>query len=83
YNLPYAKRKLTYAAIKELAAKLADPPYYLMAADVWQAYRRVAASKVRGAPVDRMLTEIIALVRFTIGQADVLEPFGMQVEQRF
>lgn len=83
YNLPYAKRKLTYAAIKELASKLSDPPYYLMPSDVWQAYRRLEASKVRGAPVDKMLTEIIALVRFTLGQADTLEPFGMQVEQRF
>jgi type I restriction enzyme R subunit len=83
YNLPYAKRKLAYAAIQELAQKLSDPPYYLMAADVWQAYRRLEASKVRGAPVDKMLTEIIALVRFALGQTEALEPFGVQVEQRF
>ena len=83
YNQPYRKSKLTYSAIKELIQKLSDPPYHLTTADVWQAYKRLSANKVRGAPVDRQLTEIIALVRFTLGQDDVLEPFGVKVEQRF
>lgn len=83
YNQPYGKQKLTYAAIKELSQKLTDPPYYLDVASVWQAYKRLEASKVRGAPVDQQLTEIVSLVRYALGMDEVLEPFGAKVEQRF
>ena len=83
YNQPYGKQKLTYAAIKELAQKLTDPPYYLDVASIWQAYRRLEDSKVRGAPVDQQLTEIVSLVRYALGMDEVLEPFGAKVEQRF
>ena len=83
YSLPHGSRRLTYAAIKELAEKLTDPPYHLTTADVWQAYKRLEESRVRGVPSDRMLTDIISLVRFAVGQDDVLEPFGIKVEQRF
>jgi type I restriction enzyme, R subunit len=83
YNQPRGQQRLTYAAIKELAQAMTDPPYRLATADVWQAYRRLDAAKVRGAPVDQQLTEIVALVRFALGYDDVLEPFAMRVEQRF
>lgn len=83
YNQAYGKQKLTYTAIKELTQKLTDPPLYLTTADVWQAYKRLDAAKVRGAPVDQQLTEIISLVRYALGFDDVLEPFGAKVEQRF
>lgn len=83
FSQPYAKRRLTYAAVKELAQAMTDPPYYLAIADVWQAYKRLQAAKVRGAPADRQLTEIVSLVRFALGMDEVLEPFGVKVEQRF
>ena len=38
---------------------------------------------VRGAPTDKLLTDIIALVRFATGQAEVLEPYAVGVEQKF
>ena len=38
---------------------------------------------MRGAPVDEQLTEVVSLVRFALGQTEVLEPFGTVVEQRF
>jgi type I restriction enzyme R subunit len=83
YGLPYGTRRLTYAAVKELADKLTSAPWHLTTATVWQAYKRLEAAKVRGAPADRLMTEIIALVRFATGQTEVLEPFAQQVEQRF
>src|SRR5690606_15082960 len=67
YSQPFPKRRLTYASIKELAARLTDPPHHLTSADVWQAYRRLEASLVRGAPSDKVLTDIISLVRFATG----------------
>jgi type I restriction enzyme R subunit len=83
YSQPLSKRRLTYASIKELAARLTDPPHHLTTADVWQAYRRLEASLVRGAPSDKVLTDIISLVRFATGQNDVLEPHSARVEQKF
>ena len=83
YNQPLGKQRLTYAAIRELVQRLTDPPMYLTTANVWQAYKRLEAAKVRGAPVDEQLTEIVSLVRYTLGQTDALEPFGSVVERRF
>jgi type I restriction enzyme R subunit len=79
----YPKRRLTYASIKELATRLTDPPHHLTTADVWQAYKRLESSLVRGAPSDKVLTDIISLVRFATGQAELLEPYSVRVEQRF
>ncbi len=67
-------RRLTYAAVKDLAEKLTSAPRHLTTATVWQAYRRLEAAKVRGAASDKMLTDIIALVRFATGTAEALEP---------
>jgi len=83
YNQSYASQRLTYAAIKELAQAMKDPPHHLLAADVWQAYKRLDAATVKGAPVDQQLTEIVSLVRFALGYDKVLEPFAAKVEQRF
>lgn len=83
YNQPVGQQRLTYAAIKELVQRLTDPPHYLTTANVWQAFRRLDAAKVRGAPVDEQLTEIVSLVRFALGQSETLEPFATVVEQRF
>jgi type I restriction enzyme, R subunit len=83
YSQPFPRRRLTYAVIRELAQKLTDPPYHLTTADVWQAYKRLQAALVRGAPSDKVLTDIISLVRFATGQVEVLEPYAAGVEQRF
>lgn len=83
YSQPYPKRRLTYASIKELAVRLTDPPHHLTTADVWQAYKRLESSLVRGAPSDKVLTDIISLVRFATGQVELLEPYAARVEQRF
>ena len=71
------------ALIQDLAQRLTDPPYHLTTADVWQAYRRLESSLVRGTPADKVLTEIISLARFATGQAEILEPYAGRVTQRF
>lgn len=83
YDRPYGKQKMTYAAIRELTQALTASPWHLSTAEVWQAYKRLDASKVAGEPVDRMLTEVISLVRFATGQADRLEPFRAVANSRF
>jgi type I restriction enzyme R subunit len=80
---PYRARRLTYAAIKELADELTRAPWPLDVAQVWQAYQRLDTARVRGAP-EKVLTDLVALVRFASGGPDeVLEPFSRRFEQRF
>jgi type I restriction enzyme R subunit len=83
YSQPFPRRRLTYASIRELATRLTDPPHHLTTADVWQAYKRLESSLVRGAPSDKVLTDIISLVQFATGQTETLEPYAVRVEQRF
>jgi type I restriction enzyme R subunit len=50
---------------------------------MWMAYEQLEKSKVRGAGPQKLLTNIVSLVRFAIGAVDVLEPFAETVNQRF
>lgn len=84
YARPRAARRLTYAALRDLAAAMARPPWLLDSARVWAAYRRLhGAETVREPSAARLLTDLVALVRFALGQASVLEPLGPDVARRF
>ena len=83
YSRPYGEQRLSYESIRELADRLRDPPRYLDTADVWQAYKRLDAARVKGAPADGLLTEIVALVRFALGQTEELQSLSVDVERRF
>ena len=83
YSKPFGKRHLTYRQIKELAEAIKKPPYKLALNVVWHAYKQLEKSKVRGACPQRLLTNIVSLIRFTIGESNVLEPFSDVVERRF
>lgn len=83
YSKPYGSRHLTYEDIKQLAEAIRKPPYNLTPELLWHAYQQLEQSKVRGAGAQKLLTNIISLVRFAIGEADALEPFPQTVDQRF
>ncbi|CAJ36608.1 type I restriction modification system,restriction subunit [Methanocella arvoryzae MRE50] len=83
YSQPYAKRHLAFKDIKDLAEAIQKPPRNLTPERVWQAYEILERSKVKGAGAQKLLTNIISLVRFTEGQSDVLEPFPETVDSRF
>ena len=83
YNQPLGQQRLTYGAIRELVNAMLEKPPHLAVANVWQAYKRLEASQVRGAPVDEQLTEVVSLVRYALGQSDTLEPIDAVVERRF
>lgn len=83
YGKPYSKRHLTYEEIKQLAEAIQKPPYRLTPELLWQAYEQLEKSKVRGAGAQKLLTNIISLVRFAVGTSDVLEPFSETVNRRF
>jgi len=83
YSRPYGQRHLTYEAIKELADAIKKPPYNLTPELVWLAYQQLEKSKVKDAGPQKLLTNIVSLVRFASGKSDVLEPFGDVVDYRF
>ena len=81
YERPYRQR-LSYADIKALADALQAPPRSWTTNRLWQAYRQLDQSKVRGSG-QRALADIVSLVRFAVGEADELAPFAAQVDERF
>ncbi|HLO49005.1 MAG TPA: type I restriction-modification enzyme R subunit C-terminal domain-containing protein, partial [Kamptonema sp.] len=83
YNQPYGQRRLTYEQIKQLANALERPPRSLTPEKLWQAYSQLEADKVRGAGVQKLLTDIISLVRFAMGETETLEPYSVMVEEKF
>jgi type I restriction enzyme R subunit len=83
YSKPYGARHLTYQDIKTLAAAIRKPPYNLTPEVLWYAYERLEKAKVRGAGPQKLLTDIISLVRFAVGQTAKLVPFDEFVNERF
>jgi len=83
YGKPFAKRRVAYEQIRQLADAMEKPPYGLTPELLWRAYERLEKSKVRGAGPQKLLTNIISLVRFAVGEEDVLEPFPETVDRRF
>ncbi|MDG6922998.1 MAG: restriction endonuclease subunit R, partial [Nitrososphaerota archaeon] len=83
YSKPYAKRQLTFEQIKEIAEKIEKPPYNLTPELLWKAYEQLQKSKVREAPAQKLLTNIISLIKFAVGEYEILEPFSETVNKRF
>lgn len=83
YQQPYQRRQLTFDMIEELHEALSKPPLMLTTERLWNAYARVQETKVKGTSLKRQLTDIIALVKFALGQDKELKPFSEQVDARF
>ena len=83
YNKPYGQRKLTFTQVKELAESIQKPPYSLTPEVLWQAYEQLDRSKVAGAGPKKLLTDIISLVRYALGEVKKLEPYSETINQRF
>jgi type I restriction enzyme R subunit len=81
YSRPYAQR-LRYADVKALAAAIKAPPRSWTPEGLWQAYEALDRSRVRGSG-GRVLTDVVALVRYALHQDDALVPFPAQVQARF
>ena len=81
YERPY-RRRLGYADIKALANALVSPPRSWTTERLWEAYRQLDESKVRGSG-QRTLADIVSVVRYAIGGADELAPFADGVRERF
>ena len=83
YSRPFGERHVTFEQIKQLAEAVQQPPYHLTPNAVWMAYERLEKDKVKHGDPQRLLTDLVSLIRFTLGESQELEPFAETVEQRF
>ena len=73
---------LAFAQLKELAERISRPPHQWTVEKLWEAYEKLDADKVRHA--DRhTVTDLVALVRYTIGFENELIPFVQSVEEKY
>ena len=83
YSRPYGQRHLTYQQVQQLAQAIENPPYRFTTEELWRAYEQLDQSKVKGAGPHKLLTDIISLVRFAIGETATLESYKETVDRRF
>ena len=83
YNQPYSKRHLTYEMIRDLAESMQNPPYNFDTDLVWHAFEQLDQDRVRRRSPQKLLTDVIALVRYGLGKTDRLDPFAESIEKRF
>ena len=83
YGRPYAQRRLTFAQVKELADRLATAQPNWTTESLWMAYLQLEADKVRGAATQRVLTDLVSLVRHAVQLDDELVPYPRRVKQRY
>ncbi len=82
YSKPY-KSRLRFEQIRELASIIEKPPYLWRVDRLWNAYAALEKSKVRGASAQKILTDLVSLIRFALHQENELEPFAEHVQKRY
>lgn len=82
YSRPYQAR-LRFEDIRALADRIEAPPRNWTPERLWQAYEMLEKDRVRGASGERVLTDIVSLVRHALDPDDELVPFREQVEDRY
>ncbi|WP_249523194.1 type I restriction endonuclease subunit R [Modestobacter marinus] len=77
-----ADQQVTFAELRELAERIKRPPYNWTPDLIWRAYEAVELDLVSHS--DRhTVTDLVSLVRFTLGADDRLEPFAAKVAERY
>lgn len=95
YGKPY-KQRLRFEDVRELAEKLVAQVEPLriyqthprgwekrVPDELWAAYQKLRAGKVRGAAAHHILTDLVSLVRFAMQQDNELVPFPDKVRVNF
>ena len=95
YSKPF-KQRLKFEDVRELAEKLVAQVDELriyqthpqgwekrVPDELWAAYQKLQAGKVRGAAANHILTDLVSLVRFAMHQENELVPFPEKVQVNF
>jgi type I restriction enzyme R subunit len=82
FSVPHRDR-LRYSDIRALAKAIQAPPRSWTPEVLWRAYELLEKDRVRGASGQRLLADIVSLVRFALRQDDELVPHADRVRARF
>jgi type I restriction enzyme R subunit len=82
YSQPH-RRRLEFSDLKELAAAIRRPPHRLTTDNLWRAYETLDKSSVRGTGKQRLMTDLVSLIKFALREEHVLQPFADEVQTRF
>ena len=83
YSQPEHRKDLTYKMIKDLRDVFTNPPYNFTLEQVWNAYQRIKPKLVKARTPQRMLTDIISLLRFELEIDNILEPYNEIINRNF
>lgn len=75
-------RRVPFDAIKELADRIARPPHSWTPDMIWAAYEQIDVGRVRHRDKSR-LTDVVSLVRYTLGADPELIPFADVAAERY
>ena len=73
---------ITYKELKELAERIRRPHPTWTVDVLWNAYLALEPTKVRKSAV-HTTTDLVSLVRFTLGHMNELVPYAQLVEERY
>ena len=75
--------RVPFAAIQELADRIVRPPHRWTPDLIWAAYAQVETARVKPHTAKSTLTDLVSLLRFTLGDAPQLVPYADQVAERY
>lgn len=77
------ERRISFGDIKELADRIARPPHNWTTDIIWNAYVALDVSEYKPQGTHRTLTDLVSLIRFTIGEDDHLVPYAERVKEKY
>ncbi|MGH3903861.1 MAG: type I restriction-modification enzyme R subunit C-terminal domain-containing protein [Pseudonocardiaceae bacterium] len=81
YSQPGAAR-ISFAELRELAERIKRPPHNWTMDLIWKAYEVLEVDRVTHA--DRhTVTDLVSLIRFTLGEDAQLVPYAAKVQERY
>ena len=77
------ERRISFGDIKELADRIARPPHNWTPDIIWGAYIALDPDHGKAPTTHRTLTDLVSLIRFTLGEDDQLVPYADQVNEKY
>ncbi len=77
------ERRVSFDDVKELADRIARPPHNWTPDVLWNAYAAIEVDGPRQPARHRTLTDLVSLIRFTLGEDDKLVPYADRVQERY
>ena len=75
--------RISFGDIRELADRIARPPYNWTPEIIWNAYAALEGHGHGQPTTHRTLTDLVSLIRFTLGEDDSSVPYADRVKERY